>query len=203
MKLSRQFYLSENVVDTARNLLGKVLVTNLNGRITGGMITETEAYAGVTDRASHAFGNRNTPRTAVMYEEGGRAYVYLCYGIHHLFNVVTNKRGVPHAILIRGIMPVRGKQVISSISGKNSADYKNFNGPAKVTKALGVRTMHTGSDLLGDRVWIEDHGLLIQDNHIIKGPRVGIDYAGGDALLDYRFRIREEVIREYAGKIRE
>ena len=200
MKLSREFYLSENVVETARCLLGKVLITSLNGGIIGGMITETEAYAGANDRASHAFGNRKTPRTEVMYKEGGTAYVYLCYGMHHLFNVVTNKRGVPHAVLIRGIMPVSGQELIYSNTGKNCNDYRNFNGPAKVTSALGIHTMHTGCDLLGERIWIEDHGLLIHYDDIIKGSRVGIDYAGTDALLDYRFRIREEVIREYTGK---
>jgi len=203
MKLSREFYLSENVVETARCLLGKVLTTNLNGGIAGGMITEAEAYAGINDRASHAFGNRITPRTEVMYEEGGIAYVYLCYGMHHLFNVVTNKRGVPHAVLIRGIMPVSGQQLIFSTTGKNSDDYRNFNGPAKVTRALGIHTRHTGYDLLGERIWIEDHDLMIRDDDIIKGPRVGIDYAGADALLDYRFRIKEEAIWEYTGKVRE
>jgi DNA-3-methyladenine glycosylase len=201
MKLSRDFYLSENVVGLARSLLGKVLVTNLNGGIAGGMITETEAYEGVTDRASHAYGNRKTPRTSVMYEEGGRAYVYLCYGMHHLFNVVTSKRGVPHAILIRGVMPVKGRELITSITGKSSADYRNFNGPAKVTGALGILTQHTATDLLGNLIWIEDSGVSVEDEDIISGPRVGIDYAGEDALLNYRFRIRDELIGEYAGKI--
>src|SRR6185436_18626958 len=89
-------------------LLGKYLFTNFDGIFTGGIITETEAYNGVVDRASHAFGGRRTARTETMYGEGGTAYVYLCYGIHSLFNVVTNKKNDPHAVLIRAIYPTEG-----------------------------------------------------------------------------------------------
>ena len=105
MKLKREFYLREDVVQIAKELLGKVLFTNIGGKITAGIITETEAYAGITDRASHAYNNRRTARTEVMYAVGGTSYVYLCYGIHHLFNVVTNKKDIPHAVLIRAIKP--------------------------------------------------------------------------------------------------
>src|SRR5436189_2434033 len=98
-KLHRSFYTRPDVVRIARDLLGKVLVTEFDGRRTAGMITETEAYAGVKDKASHAFGGRRTRRNEPMYGIGGTAYVYLCYGVHHLFNVVTNTEDVPHAVL--------------------------------------------------------------------------------------------------------
>ena len=98
MKLPEDFYLSKEVVAIARNLLGKYLFTNINGEISGGFIVETEAYQGITDKASHAFGNRFTNRTKTMYETGGIAYIYLCYGIHEMLNVVTSVEDEPHAV---------------------------------------------------------------------------------------------------------
>lgn len=203
MKLSRAYYLNGDVIEVARDLLGKILFTNFNGVIKGGMITETEAYEGVTDGASHAFGNRRTDRTEVMFGEGGRSYVYLCYGIHHLFNVVTNVEGIPHAILIRGILPIYGKEKIHSDTGKNHSDYRNFNGPGKVTKALGIRTNHSGYDLTGGRIWIEDKGIIVDPASVIRGPRIGVDYAGEDAKLEYRFRVREGRIHQLAASQRQ
>ncbi len=107
-KLQLEFYQRENVIQIAKELLGKILVTNWKGIITSGRIVECEAYAGVIDKASHASGGRRTARNEIMYGEGGYAYVYLCYGIHHLFNVVTNSKGEPHAILVRALDPVEG-----------------------------------------------------------------------------------------------
>src|SRR5271157_3203193 len=100
-KLSPSFYLQKDVVLIARSLLGKILYSCVDNCLVSGMITETEAYGGVTDRASHAYGGRFTERTKTLYQAGGRAYVYLCYGMHSLFNVVTNQKGTPHAVLIR------------------------------------------------------------------------------------------------------
>ena len=105
-KLKKDFYLQEDVMAISKQLLGKYLFTNINNRVTAGIITETEAYAGITDKASHAYNNRRTKRTEVMFAAGGVCYVYLCYGIHHLFNIVTNQKDVPHAILIRAITPM-------------------------------------------------------------------------------------------------
>src|SRR5262245_49210922 len=99
-KLPLSFFEGEDVVQIARDLLGKILATNFDRQFTSGRIVETEAYAGIVDRASHAYGGRRTARTEIMYRGGGTAYVYLCYGIHHLFNIVTNAVDVPHAILI-------------------------------------------------------------------------------------------------------
>src|ERR1017187_7820728 len=122
MKLKREFYLREDVVQIAKELLGKVLFTNIGGKITAGIITETEAYAGITDKASHAYNNRRTPRTETMYAEGGVAYVYLCYGIHHLFNVVTAQKDTPHAVLIRAIKPIEGIPAILKRRNKTKID---------------------------------------------------------------------------------
>ena len=105
-KLSVEFYSREDVVLISKELIGKVLCTNVKGVVTKGIITETEAYAGATDKASHAYGNKRTLRTEIMFGPPGRSYVYLCYGVHSLFNVVTNQKNVPHAVLIRGIYPL-------------------------------------------------------------------------------------------------
>ena len=188
------FFLRPDVVQVARDLLGKKLVTRIDGELTSGIICETEAYAGVTDRASHAFGDRRTARTEVMYARGGTAYVYLCYGIHSLFNIVTNEAGIPHAVLIRGIIPLKGTEIMLRRSGKGKIS-KNFGtGPGKVAKILGIHYSHSGLDLVsppgnndGPSIWIEDAGRLVQPAQITCGPRVGVDYAGEDALLPYRY----------------
>src|SRR5215203_1138803 len=120
-KLPQSFYLRNDVVKIAKELLGKILVTNWDNQYTSGRIVETEAYAGEIDRASHASKGR-TPRTEVMFGEGGRAYVYLCYGIHQMFNIVTNKEGVPHAILIRAVEPLEGVDIMLKRTGKKKAD---------------------------------------------------------------------------------
>src|SRR6187401_2200797 len=108
MKLDDSFYVREDVVQISRELLGKVLVTRMGNKITSGIITETEAYNGIIDKASHAYNNRRTKRTEIMYHVGGTAYIYLCYGIHSLFNVVTNEKDIPDAVLVRSIIPDRG-----------------------------------------------------------------------------------------------
>jgi DNA-3-methyladenine glycosylase len=187
MKLAADFYMRPDVVQIARELLGKVLFTRIKGKITAGVITETEAYAGVTDRASHAFGDRRTARTEVMYAEGGTAYVYLCYGIHHLFNIVTNKKGVPHAVLIRSIKPYKGIETIRKRRKSKAPGAKLCAGPGTVSQGLGILTTHTGLSLLGSTIWIEDVGIKIAEKQIIQNPRIGVDYAGADALLPYRF----------------
>ncbi len=191
-KLPVEFYLKEDVIEMARSLLGKVLTTRLNGEeITSGYITETEAYEGVTDRASHAFGGRNTARTATMFRQGGVAYIYLCYGIHHLFNVVTNRKGIPHAVLIRGIQPLEGIEIMASRTGKPLEHLKKINGPGKLSKALGITTRLDRTPLSGSKIWIEDKGLVIPEDKIKITPRIGVDYAGEHAFWPYRFLVDE------------
>ena len=200
MKLEKDFYLSEDVVQISKDLLGKYLCTKIDGKLTSGIITETEAYAGEIDKASHAYNNRRTSRTEIMFADGGVSYVYLCYGIHHLFNVVTNYKNVPHAVLIRAIKPAEGLKTIfkrRNISTEDDLvsfvkkDKKNkiAGGPGTVSQALGIKTEHSGLDLTGNKIWIEDKGIKISKKDIIAGPRVGVDYAGEDAKLPYRFII--------------
>ena len=186
-----EFYTRTDTLNIARTLLGKVLCTNINGRLTSGMITETEAYLGVNDRASHAFGGRHTERTSVMFKEGGVAYIYLCYGINALFNVVTHKEGVPHAVLIRGVVPVDGAALMFKRRGLSKESRAAFSGPGKVSQSLGLTTRHTGTSLCGNKIWIEDRGLMINTEAIAATPRIGVDYAGEDALLPYRFLLEE------------
>ena len=174
----------------ASELIGKLLVTEINGTRTSGIIVETEAYAGVTDRASHAYGGRHTSRTEVMYMPGGTAYVYLCFGIHHLFNVVTNVSGVPHAVLIRGIEPLDGIETMLARRGKDKLKPALTAGPGALSMAMGITTAHTGISLSGNRIFIEDTGNKISRSRIIASTRVGVAYAGADALLPYRFHLQ-------------
>lgn len=189
-KLPRSFYTRDDVVTISKELLGKVLVTNLEGFYTSGIITETEAYQGPEDKASHAFGGRRTPRTEIMYAQGGTAYVYLCYGIHHLFNVVTNKRDVPHAVLIRAIEPLEGIEEMMERRNRYKADRILTAGPGSMSRALGITTKFTGVSLLGNVIWIEDRGNGISPTEIVAGKRIGVDYAGDHAEWHWRFTIK-------------
>jgi DNA-3-methyladenine glycosylase len=189
-KLTAGFYSGTDVLAIARTLLGKLLVTNIQGVITAGRIVETEAYNGVVDKASHAYNGRRTKRTEVMYRQGGAAYVYLIYGIHHLFNIVTNVADVPHAVLIRAAEPVWGVEEMLLRTGKQKVDNTLTRGPGNVSKALGILTMHTGFDLLGDEIYLMDDGVTYPETEIAATPRIGVDYAGEDALLPYRFYVK-------------
>ncbi|NVO18202.1 MAG: DNA-3-methyladenine glycosylase [Bacteroidetes bacterium] len=196
MELSHAFYTRNDVLDIARDLLGKVLCSSFDGIVTSGIITETEAYAGVTDKASHAYNGRRTQRTEIMFWDGGTAYVYLCYGMHSLFNVVTSLQGIPHAVLVRAIKPLEGIDVMKERTGKKAIGDKEGIGPGKVSKLLGIHFSHSGwslvepeNQLYGDRIWIEDRMIRVDPSEIVSGPRIGVDYAGEDALLPYRFRI--------------
>lgn len=186
-KLPNSFYLRVNVLEISRDLLGKLIYSNINNQLTGGIITEVEAYNGVNDRASHAFGNRRTPRNEMMYAKGGLAYIYLCYGIHHLFNIVTNQSDIPHAILLRAIKPTVGIETMLERRHKSKQDKTLTAGPGSVSQALGINTIFNGTDLTANLIWIEEHGFETDDKNIISGKRIGVDYAGADALLPYRF----------------
>ena len=181
------YYKQENVKALAKDLLGKFLFTHLEGQTTGGMITETEAYAGTKDKASHAYNGRRTARTEIMYAEGGVSYVYFTYGMHHLFNVVTGKKEVPHAVLIRALFPLVGMETMMQRTGKSTSGYHLTNGPAKMTKALAITKQQNGLPLDGDTLWLENHGIVVDDAHILTTSRIGVDYADEDAKLPYRF----------------
>ena len=190
-KLPETFYQRANVVKIAKELLGKLLVTRFDGHLTAGRIVEVEAYNGVVDKAAHSYGGRRTRRTEIMYAKGGVAYVYLIYGLHHLFNVVTNLEDEPHAILIRGIEPVEGIDTMLGRMKKQRLDHTVGRGPGNVSKALGIRTVNTGVSLLGDTIFIASDGMKIGPSRIIATPRIGVDYAAEDALLAYRFYVKD------------
>jgi DNA-3-methyladenine glycosylase len=198
-KLDNAFYSRPDVAMIARELLGKILVTRFENTTTSGRIVETEAYAGVVDKASHAYGGRRTKRTEVMYNNGGRAYVYLCYGIHHLFNVVTNLQEMPHAVLIRAVEPLEGIDTMLARTGKKKPDYTLTRGPGNVSKALGLFTHHTGTDLSGNEIYIGDDGFRVAKKDIAVTERIGVDYAAEDAKLPYRFVLKGS--RYVSGKV--
>jgi DNA-3-methyladenine glycosylase len=188
MKLTESFYVKRNVTTIARLLLGKILVTKVDHKITSGMIVETEAYSDI-ERGSHAFKGM-TKRNEVMFDRGGKAYVYLCYGMHEMFNVVTNGKGKADAILIRALQPLEGIETMLERMNTNTAA-RITSGPGKLAKAMGIDRKLNGEKLESGKIWIEDTGIKIKPSNIVSSPRIGIDYAGEDALLPWRFTIRE------------
>ncbi|MFT4759230.1 MAG: DNA-3-methyladenine glycosylase [Paraglaciecola sp.] len=191
-KLPKSFYTRTDVLQISKDLLGKHLVTNFDGQRTVGKIVETEAYRAPDDKACHAHLNRFTKRTKVMFEEGGVAYVYLCYGIHHLFNIVTAKEGMAHAILVRGIEPVENIELMMERRGMDKLKPQLTAGPGVLSKAMGITKAFTGMSLVNEdaAIWIADSRETIPEKNIICSPRVGIDYAEECALWDWRFRIK-------------
>jgi len=193
IKLPESFYLDNDVVQLSKALIGKYLFTCIDGITTGGYIVETEAYNGIVDRASHAYGDRNTPRTKTMYLRGGIAYVYLCYGIHEMFNIVTSPEGTPRAILIRAIEPTEGIDLMMHRRKMEVVKPTITRGPGSVAKALGISRAINAISLQGDTLWVEDRGLTFPADAIAAAPRIGVDYAGDDALLPYRFYVKGNV----------
>jgi DNA-3-methyladenine glycosylase len=193
MKLPEAYYHNPDVVALSRDLIGKYLFTSIDGEITGGYIVETEAYAGVIDRASHSFGGKVTPRTQTMYMQGGVSYVYLCYGIHEMFNIVTSVEGQPHAILIRAIQPTDGLDIMMLRRNMETVKPNITKGPGSVAKALGISRKINALSMLSDTIWIEDRGLTFPNAEVAAGPRIGVDYAGEDALLPYRFYVKGNI----------
>ena len=188
-KLPADFYQREDVLAISQDLLGKVLCTQFDGNLTSGIIVETEAYAGVTDQASHAYGGRRTKRTETMYAKGGSAYVYLCYGIHHLFNIVTNKENIPHAVLIRAIQPRDGIEIMLQRRNKKKIDHTLTSGPGSLTRALGITVKNSGTFLVDNLIWLEDQNINYTNQDILATPRVGVQYAGKDAQNPWRFQV--------------
>ena len=188
-KLKREFYCGEDVVRIARDLLGKFLVTDLKQGISSGMIVETEAYSW-RERGCHAFNHKKTNRNAPMFENGGLSYVYLCYGVHELFNVVTNRQGIPEAVLIRALEPADGVDLMMK-RYKTRSPLRITSGPGKLTKALGITRKHNLLDLNSDSVWIEDRKIKVNPLNIETSPRIGMNFPGEDAFLPWRFTIKD------------
>lgn len=190
MKLPRSYYSNPDVLFLAKDLLGKVLFTEIDGETTAGIIVETEAYFGVKDKASHAYGGRRTDRTETLYSHGGVSYVYLCYGIHHLFNVVTSVEDEPHAVLVRAVEPLIGKEIMELRRNMPAAKPSISAGPGSAAKALGIDRSFNRKKLTENEIWIEDHGIAYRPDEIIAGPRIGVAYAEEDALLPWRFFVK-------------
>jgi DNA-3-methyladenine glycosylase len=188
-KIPLSFYNRKDVIAIAKELLGKIIVTNFDDAITSGRIVETEAYVGITDKASHTFGGRRTVRNEHMYSPPGRSYVYICYGLHHMFNIVTNEKEIPDAVLIRAVDPLKGIDMMLQRTGKRIPDKTLTRGPGNVGKALGIFKYHSGLSLLGNKIYLLDDHSVIPDEKIGTSKRIGIESAGEDSLLPYRFYI--------------
>ncbi|MEP7141544.1 MAG: DNA-3-methyladenine glycosylase [Ferruginibacter sp.] len=189
-KLTIDFYNRKDVLQIARELLGKIVITNLDGIVTSGRIVETEAYNGITDRASHSWSGKRTARNEPMYAQAATSYVYICYGIHQMFNIVTNEKEIPEAVLIRAVEPIEGIDTMMTRTGKKKPDNTLTKGPGNVGKALGINKLHSGINLLGDVIYIASDGYEIDEKEIGASKRIGVSYAGQDALLLYRFYIK-------------
>ncbi|GEN74317.1 DNA-3-methyladenine glycosylase [Chryseobacterium hagamense] len=190
-KLKSSYYRSPDVEFLAKDLLGKILYTCKDGQVTAGLITETEAYFGDEDKASHAFGNRRTARTEIMYGPGGFAYVYLCYGIHYLLNVVVSGSDDPKCVLIRAIEPYSGQEIMEERRKMPVTHTAVSSGPGSLSKALGIDVSFNRKDLTEDEIWIEDIGKRYAADEIAAVPRVGIAYAQEHAHLPLRFYLKD------------
>lgn len=188
MKLFESFYLEPEVVKVAKNLLGKFLVTDLGDGLTSGIIVETEAYSW-RERGCHAFQGKQTNRNADMFQAGGVSYVYLCYGMYELFNVVTNEAGIAEAVLIRALQPIDGQEMMLKRC-KTKSIKRITSGPGKLTKALGITRKLNLANLSGDEIWIEDRGVEVKPSQRVASARIGLNFDGPDVDLPWRFTIK-------------
>lgn len=189
-RLPRSFYDRTDVLLITKELIGKVVRTNINGEITSGRIVEAEAYAGVTDRASHAFNGRRTAKNEQMYSPAGTVYMYICYGMHMMLNIVTNKKDVPDAILVRALEPLEGVDVMLARTGKSSLDYTLTKGPGKVAKALGLSKLQSGLEFGAEAIDLLDDGFRLDEEAIGTSKRIGVDSAGEAAEYPYRYYLK-------------
>jgi DNA-3-methyladenine glycosylase len=189
-KLPLSFYARKDVVSISKDLIGKIIVTNFDGIITSGRIVETEAYIAFTDKASHSFSGKRTPRNEHMYSAAGTAYVYICYGMHQMLNIVTNENNIPDAILLRAVEPLQGIDQMLKRRGKKESDKTLTQGPGNVGKALGISKLHSGFSLLGNEIYLTEDHFKISLEQIGKSSRIGVESAGKDAKLPYRFYVK-------------
>jgi len=187
----REVLSSTDIVSLSQMLLGATVTTRIDNQLTSGIIVETEAYRAPDDKGSHAHGNKRTKRTETMFGSPGYAYVYLCYGIHHMLNVVSGPKETAHAILIRAVEPKEGVDIMSTRRGLDPTNKNLTNGPGKLAKALGITTGLNGTDLCSSKVLKLELGTPVPDKDIIKSPRVGIAYAKECAHWPWRMRIKD------------
>lgn len=187
-KLSADFYTQEDTLLVSRQLLGKKLCTFIDGIFTSGIIVETEAYRGPEDLGSHAYNNKRTTRNDIMYAEGGVVYMYICYGIHDMLNIVTGKEGNSHAVLIRALEPVNG--IRHMYERRGIQDLRRLcKGPGALAKALSLSKKHNGVSLQSDIIWIEDAPAIAEEN-IVETARVGLNIQGLYKEIPWRFYIK-------------
>jgi DNA-3-methyladenine glycosylase len=189
-KLPIEFYESGDVVKIAKDLLGKIIITKFEGLITSAIIVETEAYVGLIDKASHSYNGKRTARNEHMYAAAGTSYVYICYGMHHLFNVVSNKKNIPDVVLIRAVAPLQGIAIMLQRTGKLKLDNTLTKGPGNTGRALGISKHHSGLNLTGSKIFICDKGIVFNDSKIGVSKRIGVESAGAAALYPYRFFVK-------------
>lgn len=189
--LERTFFTQPDVLQLSQQLLGQHLVTEVEGERCVGRIVEVEAYR-YDDKACHAYGNKPTKRTEVMFREGGHAYVYLCYGIHHLFNIVSGRAGKAEAVLVRALEPVDNLACMLERRRMEEVRKRLTAGPGCLAQAMGIHTSMSGLDMLSGNspVWMEEGDRLPAPSDIITGPRIGVDYAEECAAWPWRFAIK-------------
>lgn len=191
--LSPAYYNEGNTVGIAKSLLGKVLIHETPEGLCAGVIVETEAYLGESDKAAHVYNGRRTKRTETMYGPAGHAYIYLCYGIHSMLNVVTHREGIPQAVLIRALHPWKGIELMRQRRNKKKLDASLTRGPGSLCQAMGIHYSQDNTPLWSTHLKIEDWGLHIAENNILSGTRIGVAYAQEDALRPYRFWIKDNL----------
>ena len=196
-KVPLSFYQRKDVVKIAKELLGKIVVTNFEGKITSGRIVETEAYAGIIDKASHAYAGRRTARNEHMYSAAGTAYIYICYGMHQMLNVVTNDKEIPDAILIRAVEPIEGIEIMLHRTGKVKADKTLTRGPGNVGKALGIFKHHSGLYLLDEEIFLLDDGKKMPEEKIGVSKRIGVESAGSRRFATLPVLCEREQVRKW------
>jgi DNA-3-methyladenine glycosylase len=189
-KLPPRFYQRQDVVQIAKELIGKVVVTHIDGVTTSGRIVETEAYMAHVDKASHSYNGKRTNRNEHMYSHAGTVYVYICYGMHTMLNVVTNDKDIPDAVLIRALEPIEGIEQMLKRTGKKALDNTLTRGPGNLAKALGLTKAQSGLQFGHAEIDIYDDGFKVREEETGISKRIGIDSAGDDALLPYRFYLK-------------
>lgn len=196
MKLKKSFY-NRPTLRVAQELLGKYLVYRIGKKKIIGKIVETEAYVGPQDRASHASRGR-TPRTELMFGPAGHTYIYLIYGMYYCFNIVTEAKDYPAAVLIRALEPIIPQTPFNHRQGGAGKGAKNppllvggiSNGPGKLCRYLKIDKKLNGADLTGNIIWVEDRKEKILPREIARAKRIGIDYAGQWQKKKWRFYIK-------------
>lgn len=194
-KLERSFF-ARNTLTVAQELLGKILVHQIEGTTLKGMIVETEAYLGLSDKAAHSYSGKITKRVETMYKQPGTAYVYFIWGMHYCLNLITAKEGVPEGVLIRAIEPIENiEQMVFNRFNKRTEELTSYqkrnitNGPGKLTQAMKIDGSLNNTDLCKDILYVEEG--LAKTFKIQTAKRIGIDYAQEAIDYPYRFYIKD------------